>query len=176
MNSRHESDGVSPPPSRSAVSVHLNRNVGGLLYGTLIAASSMTVVSVHPPSGGFVGVAALVTLAIYWLAHLYTEVLAERISEPGTSVWRRTWQAAGHETAILEGGLPVVACYAIVHAFGVSIEDSALIALWFTVVLLAYIGYRIGRSLHASGIRMIFEVMGTAAFGILMIILKSVLH
>jgi len=30
--------------------------------------------------------------------------------------------------------------------------------------------------LHASGIRMIFEVLGTAAFGILMIILKSVLH
>jgi hypothetical protein len=176
VNSRHESYGASPPQSRSAVSAHLNRNVSGLLYGALIAASSMTVVSVHPPSGGFVGLAALVTLAIYWLAHLYTEVLAERISEPGTSVWHRTWEAAGHETAILEGGLPVVACYAIVHLFGVSIADSALIALWFTVVLLAYIGYRIGRSLHASGIRMIFEVLGTAAFGILMIILKSVLH
>ena len=50
----------------------------------------MTVVSVHPPSGGFVGIAALVTLGIYWLAHLYTEVLAERISEPGISVWHRT--------------------------------------------------------------------------------------
>jgi VIT1/CCC1 family predicted Fe2+/Mn2+ transporter len=63
-----------------------------------------------------------------------------------------------------------------VHGFGVNISDSALTALWFTVVLLAYIGYRIGRSLHASGIRMIFEVLGTAAFGILMIVLKSVLH
>src|SRR5215510_5338084 len=64
VNSRHESDGASPPPSRSGVSLHLNRNVGGLLYGALIAASSMTVVSVHPPSGGFVGLAALVTLTI----------------------------------------------------------------------------------------------------------------
>ena len=137
----------------------------------------MTVVSVHPPSGGFVGIAAPRSRSrIYWLAHLYTEVLAERISEPGISVWHRTIEAAGHETAILEGGLPVVACYAIVHVFGVNISDSALTALWFTVVLLAYIGYRIGRSLHASGIRMIFEVLGTAAFGILMIVLKSVLH
>lgn len=90
----------------------------------------MTVVSVHPPSGGFVGIAALVTLGIYWLAHLYTEVLAERISEPGIPVWHRTIEAAGHETAILEGGLPVVACYAIVHGFGVNISDSALTALW----------------------------------------------
>jgi hypothetical protein len=176
VNSRHEFDGAAPPQSRSAVTAHLSRNVGGLLYGALIAASSMTVVSVHPPSGGFVGIAALITLGIYWLAHLYTEVLAERISEPGISVWHRTIEAAGHETAILEGGLPVVACYAIVHGFGVNISDSALTALWFTVVILAYIGYRIGRSLQASGIRMIFEVLGTAAFGILMIVLKSVLH
>ena len=176
MNSRHESDGTSPPQSRSAVGTHLSRNVSGLLYGALIAASSMTVVSVHPPSGGFVGLASFITLGIYWLAHLYTQVLAERMSEPGVSVWQRTVEAAGHETAILEGGVPVVACYATVHVFGVSIADSALAALWFTVLLLACIGYRIGRSLHASGVRMIFEVLGTAAFGILMIVLKSVLH
>jgi hypothetical protein len=176
VNSRHGSDKAAQEPSQSAISAHLNRNVGGLLYGALIAASSMTIVSVHPPSGTFVGVAVLVTLGIYWLAHLYTEVLAERITEPGVSIWRRTIEASARETAILEGGLPVVLCYAIVHAFGVSIATSALTALWFTVGLLGYIGYRIGRSLRASGLRMIFEILGTAAFGVLMIALKSVLH
>jgi hypothetical protein len=158
------------------VSAHLNRNVGGLLYGALIAASSMTIVSVHPPSGEFVGIAVLVTLGTYWLAHLYTEVLAERITEPGVSLWHRAVEAAARETAILEGGLPVVVCYAVVHAFGVGISESALTALWFTVALLGYIGYRIGRSLRVSGLRMILEILGTAAFGILMIVLKSVLH
>ncbi len=176
MNSRHCSEEAAHEPSRSGMAAHLTRNVGGLLYGTLIAASSMTIVSAHPPSGGFVAVAVLATLGIYWLAHLYTEVLAERIAEPGVSVWHRTLEAAGNETAILEGGLPVAACYAIVHAFGVGISESALIALWVTVVLLGYIGYRIGRSLQASGPRMIFEILGTAAFGVLMIALKSVLH
>ena len=75
----------------------------------------------------------------------------------------------------MEGGLPVLLCFVVLRVAGVSVADSAQAASWFTVALLAYIGYRIGRLSDATGLRLALETIGAAAIGLLLIVLKTLL-
>lgn len=47
---------------------------------------------------------------------------------------------------------------------------------WFAVALLAAIRYGIGRSLRATGLRLVLEITVPPTMGLLMIVLKTQLH
>lgn len=176
MAADNNRDHDSTVVARSQFTSHLNHNASGILYGAVLAAAATAVVSAQRTESRFVALSIVLMLSVYSLAHLYTQVLAARMSHPDASLLHRVRSEAVHEAAVLEGGLPVLLCFAVLRVSGVSVSDSAQAASWFTVVFLAYIGYRVGRSLQATGIRLVLEVVGAAAIGLLMIVLKTQLH
>lgn len=168
--------GAGPVTLRARVVAHLAENANGALYGVVVAAAATTIVSAQPAKTRYVTSSIVLVLAVYSLAHLYAQVLAARMAAPDASLWRRLRVEAVHEAAVLEGGLAVLACFVAFRLGGVGVSTSALAASWFTVALLAAIGYSIGRSLRATGLRLALEVTGPPAIGLLMIVLKTLLH
>jgi hypothetical protein len=167
-----------PPPAelRARVAGHLNDHARQLLYGAVLAAAALTVVSVRPTKSESVAVSIVLTLGAYSLAHLYAEVLGGRVQQPGASLRERLRSGVGYEAAVLEGGLPVLLCFLALRAAGVGVAEAALAASWFTVALLAVIGHRIGRLARVRGVRLAVEVVGAAGIGLLLIVLKTALY
>jgi hypothetical protein len=155
---------------------HLSENANGVLYGAVLAAAATAITSAQPAKTRYVTLSILLMLTVYSLAHLYAQVLAARMAEPGAALWRRVRAEAVHEAAVLEGGLPVLLCFAVLRLGGVGVSSSALAASWFTLALLTAVGYSIGRSLNATGFRLVLETAGAPAIGLLMIGLKILLH
>jgi hypothetical protein len=168
--------GAEPGTVKARLVRHLSENASGVLYGAVLAAAATAIVSAQPAKGRYVTLSILLMLTVYSLAHLYAQVLAARMAEPGASLWRRVRVEAVHEAAVLEGGLPILFCFAVLRLSGVGVSSSAQAASWFTVALLTAVGYSIGRSLNATGLRLALEIAGAPAIGLLMIVLKRLLH
>lgn len=175
MDATDRADAV-PATMWTRVVKHLADNANGALYGVVVAAAATAIVSAQPAKTRYVTSSILLMLTVYSLAHLYAQVLAARMAAPDAALWRRVRVEAVHEAAVLEGGLPVLLCFAVLRLSGLDVSTSAQAASWFTVALLAAIGYSIGRSLKATGLRLALEVTGPPAIGLLMIVLKTLLH
>jgi hypothetical protein len=148
----------------------------GLLYGAIVSAAVLATVSAHAEDFESVAVATGVVLVVYWLAHVYVATLSRQFQGDTRSFPLRLRTALAHETSVLKGGVPAIAVYMLAMALGAGVETSAADAVYFSVVLLAVVGYL---GAHRAGLRgraTLLEVLGAASFGILIVIAKALLH
>ncbi|ARU50492.1 hypothetical protein CBR64_02260 [Cellulosimicrobium cellulans] len=172
----------SPPPGRVRPLWH---RVGDrwerepphdLLYGAIVAGFVMAVSSVHAPSGDRVVIATSLVAVGYWLAHCYVDAVSGRFHDSGHSLWDRTLTALRLNVGVLLGAVPGIAVYLIAYAFGRDAEAAALVAVWFTVVLLGVVGFLAAFRAGARGARLVGETALAAAFGGIVIAVKYLLH
>jgi hypothetical protein len=147
-----------------------------MLYGAVVAAAVLAVLSTHTASVWRMLVAGIVTLLVYWAAHVYTRTLAEALAGPVRSRWELLGGSAVKELSILRGGAPTLAIFSLASAFGASVPAAADIAIWATTLLLAGVGYL---AAHVAGARawgVVLTTLASAAFGVLIGLLKIALH
>ena len=149
------------------------RNPAGLLYGALVAASVIAVSSSVMESPRALTAAVVEVLVIYWAAHVYSRVLADRLADPSATFGERTREALRHEIAVLAGGIPALVVFAVVSAAGATISTAANVALAATIVLLGSAGFVVGRQAGARGWNLAGEVAVAALLGLLIFTLKA---
>ncbi len=66
--------------------------------------------------------------------------------------------------------------YLVALAVGLGVEESALVAVWFTVLLLGVVGFLAAFRAGARGGRLVGETLLAAAFGGVVIAVKYLLH
>ena len=84
-------------------------------------------------------------LGTYWLTHIYVDALHREFEGDQRNLFRRTLSSAGSESAILEGGVPAIVVFVAASLLGGDEVQAAKIAIWFTVGLLALVGYLAAR-------------------------------
>ena len=147
-----------------------------MLYGAVVTAAVLAVVSTHTGSVWRTFVAGIVTLLVYWAAHVYTQTLAESLAHPVESWWQHVRGAAVKELPILRGGAPALVIFGLASALGAGVSAAADIAIWATALLLAGVGYL---AAHVAGARAwgtVLTMLASAAFGLLIGLLKMSLH
>ena len=106
------------------------------IYGTLIAAGVLATKAQSGESGAVVLWSALLVLGLYWIAHVYADVVGERLSTRTRPGWSAILSTVLRDWSMLRGSLVPVAVFAVVRGFGASVNASGLAALWVTVALL----------------------------------------
>ncbi|SDF66792.1 hypothetical protein SAMN04487781_2135 [Cellulosimicrobium cellulans] len=147
-----------------------------LLYGAIVAGFVMAVSSVHAPTGDRVVLATSLVAVGYWLAHCYVDAVSGRFHDTGHSLWGRTVVALRSNVGVLLGAVPGIAVYLVALAVGLGVEESALVAVWFTVLLLGVVGFLAAFRAGARGGRLVGETLLAAAFGGVVIAVKYLLH
>lgn len=147
-----------------------------LLYGAIVAGFVMAVSSVHAPTGDRVVVATGLVAVGYWLAHCYVDAVSGRFHDSGHSLWDRTLTALRLNVGVLLGAVPGILVYLLASAFGLDVEDAALVAVWFTVLLLGVVGFLAAYRAGARGRRLVGETLLAAAFAGVVIAVKYLLH
>lgn len=148
----------------------------GLLDGAIVSAAVLATVSAHSAGATFVGVATTLVLVVYWLSHVYIETLSRQLDGDRQSFLRRVRAATMHEASVLKGGAPAILVSVVASSAGVEVASAAALAVYFTVALLAAVGYLGAHQAGASGGALVLEVAGAASFGVLIVAAKTLLH
>ena len=148
----------------------------GLLYGAIVSAAVLATVSAHAQGSEFVALATAVVLVVYWMAHVYIAALSSQFDGDNRHFLHRLRTSSGHETSVLKGGVPAILVYVGASLAGMDIASAAAAAVYFSVALLAAVGYL---GAHQAGLRgraVLLEVAGAASFGLLIVAAKALLH
>jgi hypothetical protein len=154
---------------------HTEREVASAVLGTVVAASVMVGASIHGTLFD-TELDALITLAIYWVAERYAELLAAGVGdEPLTP--KRLAAELGRGWPMLEAALlPALVLLFVALATG-RLQAGTLAALGVATVLLGYLGRLAARRAGRLGLAPALAWAGTAALlGGVVIVLKFSLH
>ncbi|MDF2846911.1 MAG: hypothetical protein K0R97_893 [Oerskovia sp.] len=169
--------GVDHHAQRDAWSERFSR--GGpadFLYGAIVAGFMLAVSSTHDASSDFVVLAVAGVLIIYWAAHVYVSALGGRFRDADHSIIQRLRLASSEEVWVLIGGVPALVVFLVGRVLRLGVADSALVALWFTVLMLGVVGHLASHRAGVRGWALTLETVIAGAFGLLIIGLKSLLH
>jgi hypothetical protein len=171
-------EGTGDPASGDRAYPERRRTTGAarFLYGALVAAAALAVAGGSGDTSAQIVVATVVSLCVYWLAHVYTDVIAVRLVAPGIALSATLCRAFRDEAAIVAGGVPPLAVFGIAALSGASTSLSAYLALGMTAAMLAAVGFLAGsRAGSSTGVR-VAEATAAALLGALVATLKVLLH
>ncbi len=166
----------SAAPREAAQHLLRTSKVSELLYGAVVSASILAVSSLHGPTTEHVAFATLGVCITYWLAHVYVDAIGGRFDDLDHSAHSRLRSALVGNTEILVGSLPPIIVFVLARLLGVGVADSAWLALWFTMAMLAgtaaYAAYVAG----VRGRALVVETLAAGSLGLVVIGLKYTLH
>jgi hypothetical protein len=151
-------------------------NAPDLMYGAIVAGSVLAVSSSHADESAHVAAATALVTAIYWLAHVYVDAIGGGFRDQGNSMPRRIVLAMRESIELLVGAVPPVLVFLLAKLLGADVQTAALAALWFTVALLAVAGFGAAYLAGVRGWPLVVESLVAGSFGVLVILLKFLLH
>jgi hypothetical protein len=157
---------------------HEHANPARAIYGTILVMAVITALS-HDDSVTSAQLIAgvLATTFVFWIAHVYAEVLGQRMeSEGGRPTFANLTVAARGEWPLVEAALLPVLCL-LVGVIGVVKTDTAVaIAIGVGVIELFGYGIAAGRRLQLSAGGIIIVGVVNGALGLLIVLLKVLVH
>jgi hypothetical protein len=149
------------------------RQASGAIYGTLVTAGTIVAASEGAQDVVEVGITVAVTLALYWIAHAYAEVLGNAEAVPPS------WKVATRELAVESpmAAACVIPLLVLIGAdiLGASFELAVTIALCATVGLLLLWGTLAARRARLSRAWALISGLVYTLIGAAIVILKLVL-
>ena len=145
------------------------------IYG-IILVSALIVVTGRGPDGWQVLLRVAATVVIFWVAHVFANLLAS----VGRSDDLRPWTALAHGISETSGMLLAALVPLLIILLGalrvVSTNGAVWTALWVNVTLLAVLAY-LGVARQGSRVWVRWAMAGGAALlGVLIVVLKAYIH
>jgi hypothetical protein len=149
---------------------------GGLVYGAIVTAAVLVITGLHDAPIRDVVAAWAFVIITYWLAHVYVHTTESQFEGDHRNFVLRALTACRAEMSVLAGGLPGMAVFLVVYARGEDTTGAARIAIYFTVLILAVVGYIGGRHAGRSQLGALGEAAGAALLGGILVVAKILLH
>lgn len=146
------------------------------VYGTISIGALLAAESVHEETYAATVGGVAITLLIYVLIHAYSDYTGERLNsgEPlklgalGRTIVSEGWLLVG-------AGIPLVALL-LCWALDASLSTAITLAVWTSAAMVLILEVFSGVRAGESGRDLAFQAAAGALFGILVIVLRIVLH
>lgn len=170
---------MSAPRGRSIlerlrVSRSSEENTAFGIYGLVVSSAVMATSQAETP--GAVALATLVTLTVYWVAERYSRLVAARIHEGHRPGWQQIRVQMATGWAIVTASALPLAVLAVLGVAGADVGLAVGWALACGTVLLCLAGWEVGRDGRLSGLERLASATVAGLFGVVMIVLKILLH
>ncbi len=151
-------------------------NPAGIVFGTITIGAVLAAESGLHESYLMAFGSALVTTALYWLAHTYSDLLGRRLSThehltPSTLV-----RAFAHDWAIVRGAALPLLAMAVAWALGASQETAVTAAVWTCVVSVIAFELLAGVRAKSTPSELALEGCVGTAMGLGILALRAILH
>jgi hypothetical protein len=149
--------------------------LAGAIYGTIVVAGLLAATGPDDdPEIWPTALWILVTVAVFWVAHAWSQAIAHRAA--GVARPRAMREALAHHWPLVQAAFPPIAVMVLASLLGADDETAILVAAWSCVLLLAGWGVVVGRREHESAGRILLTAAECAALGFVMVVLKIVIH
>lgn len=153
------------------------RNPAGAVYGTVIAGSLVVAEgSQDDVDLGRLVLLVLATQVVYWLAHVYSEVVGLRIEERRAPTWHEVGGVLRSEWALVAASFGPLLAIGVGAALGLDPDTCVLLALWVIPVILAGWALLAARRSSMRVGETVLYVGLSAAFGVALVVLKALFH
>ena len=152
-------------------------NVAGAIYGQILVTSLVAALSEEEDLGAhdiFVGV--LMTMLVFWLAHVYADAVARRLTRPEPLSLRETGDIARHEWPMVQSAAPALAALGLAWAGALSVRAGVELAIALGVGALFAWGLVIARRSRLSLAGTLGSMALSGAFGLAIVAMKTVVH
>lgn len=158
--------------------VHASFATEEAVYGVILVAGMIVVSGGHGESSWTVFTTVVVTVLVFWAAHLYAGTVAHHGLERDrvTGLHEAFQMALTRSMGLLASAL-IPSVILLLGATKVIDDQSAnWLALWMCVLVLAVLGFIAFTRRGASWPMRIIGSLTTAAFGVIMIVAKALIH
>jgi hypothetical protein len=158
----------------AAVSGHLATEEG--IYGVILVAGLIVVSGMEVLHALTAFVTVVSTVLVFWIAHVYAGAIAYRAPDGAAGVGASLAHSLRESLGLLVAALipALILLLGVTHAVP---DDVAIwIALWVCVADLAVLGYLAFRRRGSRVAVCLLGALTTAALGMLMVLLKVLLH
>jgi hypothetical protein len=148
------------------------------VYGTILVSGMVVVSGAHDSTSWQTFLTVIGTVIVFWAAHVYAGTVAGHgvVEGDQTTLPMAFRRALRRSLGFLISALPP-SFVLLLGALRVVPDSLALwVALWLGVVILGVLGYSAFALRGSSWPVRILGCLGTAAFGVAMILLKAVIH
>jgi len=153
-----------------------NGNFAAAVYGSILAAGVVASLDVGDVSGADMTIALGGTMLVFWLAHVWSEGIADRMHDPRPYTWRRLRAtAAWHWPMVQAAAGPLVAL--VLADIGVwSLDTAVTVALAVCVAQLVGWGVTVGWRTFGSWPAALLSGAVDGLLGVVLIALKTLVH
>ncbi len=145
------------------------------VYGSLLVTTLIAVQWWHDVSATFLGLSLIVSVAIFWLTHVWAGIVNRRIHGP--ILRSEAITIAGAEAPMLTAAVVPTLILGIAYLGVVAVDTAVAIALLASLAQLFVWGLAVGRSAHTSWAFALGVATVDCALGIAIVILKvMVIH
>jgi hypothetical protein len=155
-------------------------NPGATIYGTLVAAALLATEAAGSQTVPAMVGTILGTLIVYWLAHVYSDVIARQALSEGEDPHRLTMrivvEALTQELGVIIGGALLVVVLVVVDLAGAGRSAAVDAAQLCSIAQLVAWGVFAARRAHLRPMWVVLYALVSAALGVLIGLLKVALH
>ncbi|MBL7495945.1 hypothetical protein I6A84_39855 [Frankia sp. CNm7] len=159
-----------------AAMLALARNPVGSIYGTILADSVLAVEARYQLLLRDLIYAELVTVVVYWLAHVYAEFLGAPPTVNRRAGLRRLADTMAHEWSLVTASFVPLLAVLLAAAAGASVHTAALAGMWTGVAALVLWGEIAGRHSGRGAWTSLAYGLVSGMFGIALVLLRALLH
>ena len=167
----------STSPARTSPRRRRQGKPAGAIYGQIVATSTLAVLD-HDASLGAVAVllSVVATMLVLWIAHVYSEVLAERVHRARRLSWQEVATAMAQDWPLVQAAAPAVVAMGLAALGLWSRDTGVLVGLALGVLSLFVWGVVIGRRSRSSWPYTLVVATVSGALGAVIIVLELVIH
>jgi hypothetical protein len=162
---------------RASLEQHLgSRQVGKVVYGSIIGLALVVAIENHPPKPGVMAVWLVGTAIAVGLAEIYSEVVGKETSTR-QPVTRHDVRHMAEDAVAVGFGVAFPAVFFLISALSfIDVERAFTIAKWTGLGLIGFYGFWAARFAGATPRRAVFKAALVALVGAGLIALKALVH
>jgi hypothetical protein len=151
----------------------VERDYTSAVYGSLLVTTLIAVQWWHDASAVFLGLSLVVSVGVFWLAHVWSTIVDRRVHGP---IDRAQIVGIGrHEAPMLTAALvPALLMGLAVFEFA-TVDQAIALALAASIIQLFLWGLAVGRAAHTSWVVALVIAMVDCALGLAVVVLKVVI-
>ena len=142
------------------------------IYGAIITAAILDTAGGRLPTDALI-VAVVATLAVYWLAEQYAELLGEEVEGGVVPTWAHIREGLAATSPMVSASFLPLLALLLARVAGTSAFAAANVGLITVVVLLMVHAWAAGRSAQLHGRQLLIATSIGAGLGLAMVALKD---
>jgi hypothetical protein len=151
-------------------------NFAAAIYGSILVAALVSTLDAEHATAGAMSVAVLSTMVVFWIAHVWADAVAERVTDPTPLSVARVRRIARVQWPMVQTAIGPLVALALASAGAWSLHVGVDVALAVSVAQLAAWGIVIGLRTASSWPAALLSGLVDGLLGVAIVALKTLVH